>query len=93
LGGEKIERELPRGSDLVRIYRDLSSIVAGGDPKRLRVRAYGRGVPDVFAPGAGRVHDETTRDLLFPWGLWQEHIDPHSPDEATIFEALAAVLG
>jgi hypothetical protein len=73
LEGEEIERALPPDCDLVRIYRDLSSIVAGGDPKRVRVRAYGRGVPDVFAPGGGRVDDDNIRDLLFPWGLWEEH--------------------
>ncbi len=74
LENEEIER-LPHDCDLVRIYRDLSSIVSGGDPKHVRVRAYGRGVPDVFAPGGGRVDDETIRDLLFPWDLWQEHFE------------------
>jgi hypothetical protein len=73
LEGEEIERALPRDCDLVRIYRDLSSIVAGGDPKRVRMRAYGRGIPDVFAPGRKRVDDDSIHDLLFPWGLWEEH--------------------
>jgi hypothetical protein len=73
LEGDEIERALPPDCDLVRIYRDVSSIVAGGDPKRLRVRAYGRGVPHIFAPDGGRVDDDNIRDLLFPWGLWEEH--------------------
>ena len=74
LENEEIER-LPRDCDLVRIYRDLSSIVARGDPERLRVRAYGRGVPSVFAPSGGPVDDDNIRDLLFPWELWQEHLE------------------
>ena len=69
----EIERTLPPVCDLVRIYRDLTNIVAGGDRNRVRVRAYGRGVPDVFAPDGGRVDDDRIRDLLFPWGLWQQH--------------------
>jgi hypothetical protein len=76
LKDEEIEQVLPPDCDLVRIYRDLASIVARGDEERLRVRAYGRGVPEVFAPDGGHVDDETIRDLLFPWGLWQEHLQP-----------------
>jgi hypothetical protein len=72
LEGEEIERALPPDCELMRIHRDLGSVVAGGD-RKLRVRAYGRGVPDVFAPGGGRVDDDSIRDLLFPWGLWEEH--------------------
>jgi hypothetical protein len=75
LEGQEIVGALPPDCDLVRIYRDLSSIVAAGDPKRVRVRAYGRGVPDVFAPGGGPVDDDSICDLLFPWGLWQEHFE------------------
>ena len=75
LEDEEIERALPRDCDLVRIYRDLSTIVAGSDQKRVRVRAYARGVPDVFAPEGGRVHDDHIRDLFFPWGLWEEHFE------------------
>ncbi len=75
LEGQEIEQALPLDCDLVRIYRDLSNIVAGGDPNRVRVRAYGRGIPNVFAPGGGRVDDERIRDLLFPWGLWQKHFE------------------
>jgi hypothetical protein len=75
LEDQEIEQAFPLDCDLVRIYRDLSNIVAGGDHNRVRVRAYGRGVPDVFSRGRGRVDDDRVRDLLFPWGLWKRHFE------------------
>ena len=75
LEGQEIERALPPDCEIVKIYKDLKNIVAGGETNSVRVRAYGQGVPRVFGSGGMGDGHNRVRDLIFPWGLWQEHFE------------------
>lgn len=68
LEGDEIERSAPTGSDLRRIYRDMRGIAGHGDKGKLKIRAYGRGIPEVFHNG----DKASVRRLLFPDNLWTE---------------------